>query len=628
MGGLMRIIEKHSAAPLVSLCRIGLAAAVVCAAFLSTGCRLARWSHWPEPAFARAQCSNACNCNGRSHVAYSVSYDSTDYVPVLAPVEWAYARAETQRKAGSACCVDSYFEAATAAWRYLQCSAEPNTCDGNLVRAWQLYHSSLARLIETGQRFGRLCPSSGLSLAKAEGTAVVPMGVPMAYHGFAWKPRDFSQLVLVGDYRVKDLSRKHRRDGVGVLLVVVRKRRYKERFHDDAHYFAATAVLRPAAVEAETSGHPSGMVLELHNPLQARRVAMDDKQFQLKSDTTAPLALMMQSRKRDVFEEFIQPGRSVDEAKLIMVEPYQPGKIPMIFVHGLLSDPLTWVDMANEIRAHPRLVDRYQIWAFKYPTGDPFLRSAATLRRELQAALDTVDPQRSDPAMSEIVMVGHSMGGLISKLQVTYSGDAVWRSVANRPLEMISASARQRGNLREMFFFEPQPSVKRVVFIGTPHKGSVWANRPIGRLGASLVRVGEDRKTDHDQLIRCNPGVFSPQIADRTPSSVDLLKPGNPILVSIQCLCVNSETKAHSIVGTGRRMLGEGPADGVVPVSSARCGGVQTESFVPTKHTELARDPAAIREITAILLRHLAEFDSSPASMASGSQDTLSSPDS
>ncbi len=612
MAGAMRITRSHYLTYLASTCRFGLLVAVVCGAFLSTGCGLMKRSSWRPPEFARpGSLATATTCNARRHRAMGVSYEYVDPVFALAAAEGSYARGDAQRKAESPCCVDSFFEAAASGWRYLEWSADTPPGDSRRNRAWQLYHSSLARLIETAQKFGRLNPSGGLSVKTPGGM----LDVPVAYHGFAWQPSDFNSLVLVGDYRAPDLSHKHRHVGLGVPLVAIRQRQHEERFRGKRQYFAATAVLRRV-------DQTSSMVLEFYNPLESRFVAMGRQQFHLKTDTTAPLALLLKTRKRDFLEEFLQPGRSLAKAKLIMVQPYQPGKIPLVFVHGLLSDPLTWLDMANEIQAHPDLFDRYQIWAFKYPTGEPFLRSAATLRAELRAALDTFDPQRNDPAMSHMILVGHSMGGLISKLQVTYSGDSIWKSSANRPLETIAATDAQREKLRKMFFFDPAPGIKRVVFIGTPHKGSPWANRPIGRLGSLLVREGQQQEADHEKLVRNNPNTFSDQASKRIPTSVDLLEPGNPILVSIQHLCVNPATRLHSIIGTGRPMLRDGPADGIVPVSSARCGGVDTECFVPTKHTELASHPTSIREIVAILSRHLSEFEreQKPASAATSGE--------
>ena len=142
-----------------------------------------------------------------------------------------------------------------------------------------------------------------------------------------------------------------------------------------------------------------------------------------------------------------------------MFEPYQPGKIPLVFVHGLLSDPFTWANLANEIRARPDVLQRYQLWAYEYATGEPFLKSAAVLRRQLHEVQLQMDPSGSDAALSGVVLIGHSMGGLVSKLQVTYSGNQLWESVSCLPFESIVTTPATRMDLAESFFFDPSPIV-------------------------------------------------------------------------------------------------------------------------------------------------------------------------
>ncbi len=608
----------------------------LCGALLIlAGCRATGQSvSWHEPVVARPRCSRTVIDLSERHRWQSQGSFRTCR-PILSEHEWfgadadptvafeaaeaAYASGHARHQMAAPDCVDFFFETVVHSWCYLDASITSQHFDARYSRGWQLYHSGLAKLIETGQQYGRFDPSCRLLVNTSSG----PLTIPVVYHGFVWHPRDFGKLVLVGDYSAPELSHAHQCQGLGVPLVVVRQQEREERFHGKRQHFAATAILRPR-VDAVTASdatsaqgnspdntpNMSGLSLEFYDPLRVPCVQVAGRKLHLNTDTTAPFALLLDTLDRNYLQEFLQPGRSSGETKLLMLEPYQPGKIPLVFVHGLLSDPLTWVELANEIRAHPHLVSGYQIWAFKYPTGEPFLRSAARLRTELRAALDTLDPQRKDPALSQTVLVGHSMGGLISRLQVTWSGDTVWNSVASRPLEEIVATPQQRERLREMFFFEPEPCVKRVVFIGTPHNGSSWANRLVGRLGARLVRQWEGSQADHQQLIDCNPNTFVPYVRERIPSSIDMLEPDNPILASLQRLCVNPKVKLHSIIGTGRPMFLSGPADGVVPVASARQSGVETELFVPANHGKLHRHPDTVGEIICILSRHLANVDS------------------
>ncbi len=625
----MRNTGLHSPDSL-KLAGIAACLVVLTCELLSTGCCLTRRrAFWRAPVVAqpRRQAtpsslgsghrSSRCACNSPLWKSGG-SCDAAASSSALEAAELTYTQACALEEQALPDCVDFFLQACSHSWQYLEGSITPGQDRGKHSRAWQLYHSSLAKLIAAGQKHGRLDLSGGLSVRTSSGQ----QEIPIAYHGFSWHPKDFSSLVLVGDYDSPGLSHANRRRGLGVPTVVVRERACDERFHEKRHNFAATVILRPSHQRGancrtvSTRNEPCGessdrsaLTLEFHDPLRMRAAEIGGRQVHLTTDTTAPLAFLLNTRKRNYIQEFIQPGRSGGESKLIMVEPYQPGKIPLVFVHGLLSDPLTWIDLVNEIRSRADLVDRYQIWAFKYPTGDEFLLSAASLRAELEAVSETFDPNHRDPALSRMVLVGHSMGGLIAKLQVTYSGTNIWNSVAKRPLDRINTSDQGREQLRRLFFFEPVPAVKRVVFIGTPHGGSALANRFVGRLGASLVRENRKRVVDHQQLIRDNPDTFSRSVAKRIPRSIDLLEPDDPILVSMQGLCVRPDVQLHSIVGTGRPSLMEGPGDGVVSVASARHAGVATERFVPTDHVRIHQHPDAVEEIIRILTRHYDEFD-------------------
>jgi pimeloyl-ACP methyl ester carboxylesterase len=341
----------------------------------------------------------------------------------------------------------------------------------------------------------------------------------------------------------------------------------------------------------------------------------------LARDITAPLAYASLGNDREWITDFLQPGTNNAKDGLMMIEPYQPGKIPVLMVHGLLSDPSTWADLANELRAHPDLNDRYQWWAFRYASGEPFLRSAGELRRQLVEVRETYDPQRRDPALSQIVVVGHSMGGLIAKLQVTESGDRLWNSTAKIPLASVRTSEQTRQQLQSEYFFRPSSDITRVVFIGTPHQGSVWAQRPVGRIASAMVETPPEREAQFKQVMRDNPGA-SRNISDgRFPTSIDLLKPSNELLVATAQLPYSDRVRVHSIIGTRRTTWKGEPSDGVVPVSSARLLNVTSEKLVDEVHTDLQRNPESVAEVIRILRIHLAErdFDSHESASMVGS---------
>jgi hypothetical protein len=259
--------------------------------------------------------------------------------------------------------------------------------------------------------------------------------------------------------------------------------------------------------------------------------------------------------------------------------------------------------MVNELRAQRDLCDQYQFWTFRYPTGGDLLASAAALRQRLQCVRDTFDCQRTDRAMDAMVLVGHSLGGIVSKMQVTKSYDLLWREVAWRPFDALRAPPQTQMRLAQGFFFEPVPMVKRVIFIGTPHRGSGMARRLAGRVGSALVSFSSEEKAEFREIIDDNPDLFKQSLQRRRPTSIALLDPDSPLLVGLARMPVGCATHLHSIVGTGgSNLLGE-PGDGVVSVSSAQHYG-DSELFVPAKHEKLHRHPASINEVARILRVH------------------------
>jgi hypothetical protein len=249
------------------------------------------------------------------------------------------------------------------------------------------------------------------------------------------------------------------------------------------------------------------------------------------------------------------------------------------------------------------------------------LRSAAQLRRRLYEAIAAADPNGEDDAMRSMVLIGHSMGGLVSKLQVTESRDVLWRSVASRPLESIVVDEVMRRELAEAFFFEPHPNVRRVIFLATPHGGSPWSTRPVGRLASVLVRPDARRSDLHARLIADNPGVFSPEVERRLPTSVDMLESSSGLLRALRGLPLAENVRADSIVGTGGLTSSVRPGDGVVSVESTEHSRIESVMYVDATHENVHRDANAVRQVRAILFQHLAEHSAGVASSAGASDD-------
>lgn len=507
----------------------------------------------------------------------------------------ALAQAQELDRRGDARSVDLYYQAA------VQSPIAPQAgpvADAGEPQSGQVYRQALAGLIDAGQRYGRLDPRRQLIVVDG-GTRVIPI----RYLGFAWRPDDFSRLASAEGQTTRDIAHHYATPGVGLPLVGERIAACsQETFFRPWQPFAVTAVLRPVG-DPSAATAPGDYVLEFYNPLVFDAVVGNGVSCPLARDLTAPLATIVNEAPRQYLRGFTAPSDTSVQPQLVLVEPYQRGKIPVVFIHGLYSDPITWVDMANELRAQRDLYDQYQFWTFRYPTGSDVLASAAALRHQLQLVRETFDCRRDDPAMDDMVLVGHSLGGLLSKMQVTTSYDLLWREVAWGPFDALRAPPDVQLKLAQGFFFEPVPTVKRVIFIGTPHGGSGMARRLAGRIGSALVNVGAEQNAEFHQLLDDNPDLFKPYLRRERPTSVALLDPDSPLLAGLARMPVNRATHLHSIVGTGgNNLLGES-GDGLVSVSSAQHYG-DSALFVPAKHEKLHRHPASINEVARILRLH------------------------
>jgi len=524
-----------------------------------------------------------------------------------------YTTARYHEDAHSQQCVDNYFLAACLSWHGGMSLGKESDA---YYQAMALYSRSVSRLIVVAQQYKRLDPRSQLLINSPSGMLIIPV----THSGFPWQPQDFSRIEPVRSYDPGELNHVYRCCGIGVPSIAFFKKSCtsdaRTAFVADNRPFSATVLITsnldrvfscfsPNGVDITQAKHMSPVAsLQMVNPLRVDRVNFGKTNVSIARDLSAPIAYAAKDEPRQYLQGFLQPGSTTGGSRLLMIEPFQPGKIPLVFVHGLLSDRMTWANLANEIRARYDLSERYQLWAFQYPTGQAFLRSAAQMRSQLWAAYQRFAPIADHASISQTVLVGHSMGGLLSKLQISYSGNQLWDSVSRRPFNEVRMSPDDRTRLSQTFFFEPLPFVRRVVFIGTPHDGSSFARRPIGQLGSLLVKTPREDQREHRALLLANPLNFNYFVRRRLPTSVDLLKPGNPILTTMRGLPVDQQVHLHSVIGTGKRMVFGGPADGVVPITSARHQGVEDELYVDARHEDLHSHAATISYISDILSRH------------------------
>jgi pimeloyl-ACP methyl ester carboxylesterase len=250
--------------------------------------------------------------------------------------------------------------------------------------------------------------------------------------------------------------------------------------------------------------------------------------------------------------------------------------------------------MINALRNDPTIRKRYQFWFFTYPSGYPYPYSAALLRRDLDGI------KRAFPARKPIVLVGHSMGGMISRLMVTDTRDKIWRAYFATSPDQTPLPADVRRQLEEVFVFNHRPEVRRVIFISTPHRGSALASSWIGRLGASFVKKPRPFESTYalvKPLLVADPEARS---LERMPNSVDTLEPNDRFVEAVNKIPITSGIPYHSIIGDRGRGDTPNSSDGVVPYWSSHLDGAQSEKIVPSGHAA-THNSEAIREVVRIL---------------------------
>ena len=279
---------------------------------------------------------------------------------------------------------------------------------------------------------------------------------------------------------------------------------------------------------------------------------------------------------------------------LLLQEPYDPDRIPVIFVHGLLSSQHIWRRTALALLQDPDIRRHYQFWAFSYPTGNPISFSALQLREDLAFAQQRFGLPRG------VVLIGHSMGGLLSRMQVTNSGRTIWNEVFGPRAQELYSEVPNDSRAKRALIFQANPAIKRVIFIATPHRGSSLAAGGIGAIAIWLIRIPFDLLHEvPETLIQA----LNPESQRRIlPTSIQGLSPNSPLLHALDRLPI--EAPHHSIIGDRGRGDTPNSSDGVVPYWSSHLASAQSQKIVPSGHEAMA-DPQAVEEIRRILLLSL-----------------------
>ncbi len=415
----------------------------------------------------------------------------------------------------------------------------------------------------------------------------------------AWNPAlyDFTpadQFDVKGTY-VSDRSRK---EGVGATLVAVGRglnADAKENFGLPRTYYGVTAVAR-------FQGRQCTMAFE--DPLASETTTLNGRTFPLAADFTVPLAVMLAETNPKKLElaRLLNPSKYAETARIARLQPYDPDKTVVLVIHGLMDSPATWAPMLNHLRGDEKIRRNYQFWFYSYPSGYPYPYSASILRSELDAI------EKKFPLRKKMVVMGHSMGGCISRLLITDTGDQLWMKTFNKPSAQMSLSPENRKLFTDALIFRHRPEVGRVIFVSAPLRGSDLATNWPGRIGSMLVRTPVALLSAGNDALKLVTFQGDDLRLKRIPNSVDTLSPNNRFVKNIQTIPLTPGIPYHVISGDrgkGGNKDHTAPvmSDGIVPYWSSHMEGAVSELVVPSHHSA-HQNPQAIAEVRRILTEH------------------------
>lgn len=475
--------------------------------------------------------------------------------------------------------------------------------------ASEFYNRSLSNyLLHARSRGLRFSPGRRLDLVAGS------LELTERQSGLPFKPEEFSEFHLAYEYAVSGLDVTYALPGLGVPLIVARNAQQDKSARPEERYLSRIRQVLPATLFLRIETDPTvsstggGRIyksrIELYDPMRVDTVHIGDQTAPLESDITTALAYMAANAPPPPgIKGFMDPEALKSAQGLYMLQPYQPDKIPVVFVHGLISSPMTWVPMINGLMGDPELRKRYQFWYFAYPTGNPVFYSASLLRQSLLDARQAFDPGGANPAFNNMLIVGHSMGGLLTKAMVQDSGDRLWNAFSKVPPADLPVTPDVRELLERVFFFKPLPFVTEAVFIATPHRGSEMALGTIGRIGKALVTLPLTVAKASGAFLGALAKTGSQVPMTGMPTGIDGLSPNNKMLTTSADLPLAAPF--HTICGNEDKAGEPGGTDGIVPYWSSRLDGARTELIVKSGHGA-HEHPLAIREVRRVMLEHAA----------------------
>jgi len=505
-----------------------------------------------------------------------------------------------------------YFASAVYAYFYLFSEgqeAPPDLYDRHFRTACDFYNRGLAKALteENSDNVNLISRELHLPMGAVSMTATRP--------GVRWSEAQVHEFVAADEYVVRGISPRERVPGLGVPLIAIPDRAAFgtnwPAYYPTGMKVPASAFLRLDGTVCDMTSSHLKATLELYSGFGEREVTVGKQKVPLETDTTAALAYGLQHSiqwKARMVQFFT--GRELIKSGIYLTQPYHPGKIPVVFVYGTGGSAADWAGAFNALQADPVVSSHFQFWFLVYNTGNPIAYSGWLLRDSLNKVVHELDPQGKDPALRDMVIIGHSQGGLVTKLSAVDSGDKLWAVASDKPIDQLNLKPADRELLGNCMIFEHSPYVKRVILACAPNLGSICVNNFIQNLAQRLIKMPQNLAQLGTSLATLNLGKENgavKKLHGKVPTSVANMNPDNPFLLALHDIPLANGIKGDTIIGIATPGPVEDGNDTVVAYKSAYLPGMETQNIVHCGHGAVPSNPVAIDDIRRILLLHLKE---------------------
>lgn len=429
-----------------------------------------------------------------------------------------------------------------------------------------------------------------------------------------------TELIPAGSLTFQGLRNQYRRDGVGAELVAVTAKKVVSNQNADIPYSetpfpAVTTALRFTGTTLAEVLNTHEVILEVFDPYQTSHVILAGKNVPLAANFTSGYGLWLARSgfSSQALLTLIGRGEALESPRVYLMQPYDPNRKVLIMLHGLASSPEAWINVANEILGDEQLRKHYQIWQVYYPTNMPIPVNNLEVHQAIRATFQHFDPQGTAPASKDVVLLGHSMGGILARLLSSSSGDGVWNALLEQYPKRAKKIQKERAKIEPYLYFEPLTGVTRAIFVAAPHQGTPFAENKVARWASNIIKLPVSVMSRLKEIgqILVSPTSTSTDPLNRSFNSIDNLSNQDFFIRASSQIHISPNVTYHSIIGnyTPKVPL-EDSSDGVVPYQSSHLAGAASEVVIPSWHS-VQETPQAIVEIRRILHEHLLQLTSS-----------------